>query len=146
MPATRRILLADADAFYVAVARMVDPDGAGKAKLLIVGGSRDSRGVVCSASYETRKYGVSGALLASKAGRKIVPVAHNAGAFWPRRGWLKRPGAIRVAIGPPIEAAGRDPREVNEEVRAWIESTIASFPAEPHSARPQPRLSTQSQQ
>src|SRR5256885_9150933 len=58
----RRILLADADAFYVAVARAVDPDGAGKAKLLIVGGSRESRGVVCSASYERRKLGVRSAL------------------------------------------------------------------------------------
>ena len=35
---------------------------------------------------ETRKYGVSGALLASKAGCKIIPVAHNAGYYWPRRG------------------------------------------------------------
>ena len=70
---------------------------------------------------ETRKYGVSGALLASTAGCKIVPVAHNAGYFWPRRGWVKKPGVIRVVIGPPIEAAGRDPRELNEEVRAWIE-------------------------
>jgi len=43
----RRILLADADAFFVAVARMVDPEGAGKAPLLIVGGTRESRGVVC---------------------------------------------------------------------------------------------------
>jgi 1-acyl-sn-glycerol-3-phosphate acyltransferase len=94
---------------------------------------------------ENRKYGVSGALLASKTGRKIIPVAHNAGVFWPRRGWLKRPGAIRVAIGPPIEAAGRDPREVNEEVRAWIESTIATFPAEAHAPDSQGRLSTQSQ-
>lgn len=73
---------------------------------------------------KTRKYGVSGALLASKAGCKIVPVAHNAGKFWPRRGWLKRPGEIRVVIGPPIEAAGRDPRELNEEVRQWIEGTL----------------------
>src|SRR5262245_5663898 len=31
---------------------------------------------------ETRKYGVSGALLASRAGCKIVPVAHNAGYYW----------------------------------------------------------------
>ena len=76
---------------------------------------------------ETRKYGVSGALLASKVGCKIVPVAHNAGAFWPRRGWLKRPGTIRVVIGPPIDAAGRDPRALNEEVRAWIEGTLATF-------------------
>jgi 1-acyl-sn-glycerol-3-phosphate acyltransferase len=36
---------------------------------------------------EVRKYGISGALLASRAGCKVVPVAHNAGEFWPRRGW-----------------------------------------------------------
>ena len=39
----RRILLADADAFYVAVARLVDPEGAGKARLLIVGGAPERR-------------------------------------------------------------------------------------------------------
>jgi 1-acyl-sn-glycerol-3-phosphate acyltransferase len=76
---------------------------------------------------EKRKYGISGALLASRAGCKIVPVAHNAGEFWPRRGWLKRPGKITVRIGPPIEAAGRDPRELNEEVRAWIEAQVESM-------------------
>jgi DNA polymerase-4 len=63
----RRILLADADAFYVAVARAVDPEGAGRAPLLIVGGSRDSRGVVCSASYETRKFGVRSAMPIARA-------------------------------------------------------------------------------
>ena len=76
---------------------------------------------------ETRKYGVSGALLASKAGCKIIPVVHNAGYFWPRRGWVKKPGNIRVVIGPPIDAAGRDPRELNEEVRAWIEKELAKL-------------------
>jgi len=63
----RRILLADADAFYVAVARLIDPEGAGKAPLLIVGGSRESRGVVCSASYETRKFGVRSAMPTAQA-------------------------------------------------------------------------------
>lgn len=62
-----RILLADADAFFVGVARMVDPDGAGKAPLLIVGGTRESRGVVCSASYETRKFGVRSAMSIAQA-------------------------------------------------------------------------------
>ncbi len=76
---------------------------------------------------EQRKYGVSGALLASRAGCKIVPIAHNAGYFWPRRGWVKKPGVIRVAIGPPIDAAGRDPRQLNEEVRSWIETKMASL-------------------
>jgi 1-acyl-sn-glycerol-3-phosphate acyltransferase len=70
---------------------------------------------------ETRRYGVSGALLAAENARYIVPIAHDAGYFWPRRGLLKRPGTIRVVIGPPIIAAGREPREVNAEAQAWIE-------------------------
>ncbi len=70
----RRILLADADAFYVAVARLIDPEGAGKATLLIVGGSRESRGVVCSASYETRKFGVRSAMPTAQA-LKLCPQA-----------------------------------------------------------------------
>jgi 1-acyl-sn-glycerol-3-phosphate acyltransferase len=72
---------------------------------------------------ETRKYGVSGALLASRSGCKVVPVAHNAGKFWPRRGWIKKPGTIRVVIGPSIEADGRDPRSINNDVQTWIETT-----------------------
>jgi len=63
----RRILLADADAFFVAVARAIDPEGAGRAALLIVGGSRESRGVVCSASYEARKFGVQSAMPIARA-------------------------------------------------------------------------------
>ncbi|MGZ8414239.1 MAG: DNA polymerase IV, partial [Gemmatirosa sp.] len=65
----RRILLVDADAFFVAVARQVDPLGAGRARLLIVGGSADSRGVVCSASYEARAFGVRSAMPMSRAVR-----------------------------------------------------------------------------
>jgi 1-acyl-sn-glycerol-3-phosphate acyltransferase len=71
---------------------------------------------------ETRRYGSSGTLLAAQEHRKIVPVAHNAGFFWPRRGLLKKRGVIRVIIGPPIDPAGRDTRELNEEVQAWIEA------------------------
>ena len=77
------------------------------------------------AAGETRRYGVSGALLASRTGCKVVPVAHDAGYYWPRRGLMKKPGTIRVIVGPPIDAAGREPREINEEAQAWIESTIA---------------------
>ena len=80
------------------------------------------------AAGESRKYGISGALLASRAGCKIVPVAHNAGYFWPRRGWVKKPGVITVCIGPPVEAAGRDPRELNEQIRTWIEDQIRTMP------------------
>lgn len=75
---------------------------------------------------EVKKYGVSGALLAIDAGVSIVPVAHTAGYFWPRRGWMKRPGVIRVTIGEPLSTQGRDARELNAEVQSWIERTIAA--------------------
>lgn len=82
-PDARRILLADADAFYVAVARLVDPEGAGKAPLLIVGGSADGRGVVTSASYEARAFGVHSAMPTAQAIRLcpkalVVPVPFEA--------------------------------------------------------------------
>jgi 1-acyl-sn-glycerol-3-phosphate acyltransferase len=71
---------------------------------------------------QTRRYGVGGAAIAAETGARIVPVAHNAGYFWARRGWLKKPGTIRVVIGAPIEARGRDPRAINEEAQAFIEA------------------------
>jgi 1-acyl-sn-glycerol-3-phosphate acyltransferase len=78
------------------------------------------------AQGETRKYGSSGTLLAAQENRLIVPVAHNSGYFWPRRGILKKRGTIRVVIGPPFKAAGRDARELNEEVQTWIEANSKS--------------------
>jgi 1-acyl-sn-glycerol-3-phosphate acyltransferase len=75
----------------------------------------------------TRRYGMGGALLAAAEGLPVVPVAHNAGYFWPRRGWLKRPGTIRVVIGPPIETQGVEPRIVNERAQRWIEDTLTKL-------------------
>ena len=73
---------------------------------------------------ETRRYGMSGVLLAQAEGLPVVPVTHNAGYFWPRRGWLKKPGTIRIEIGPPIATNGIEPRVVNERAQQWIESTL----------------------
>lgn len=78
---------------------------------------------------QQRRYGISGGLLASQTGRLIVPVAHDAGRYWARRGLLKKRGTVRVVIGPPIHAAGREPREVTEEVRAWIDAKTAELGA-----------------
>ncbi len=76
---------------------------------------------------QTRRFGLSGALLALAAGRPVVPVAHNAGEFWPRRGLLKRPGRITVAVGEPIPTAGRDARDIMNEAQSWIESELAAI-------------------
>lgn len=76
---------------------------------------------------QRKRYGLSGALLAVAAERPIVPVAHDAGRYWPRRGWLKREGTIQVVIGRPIATAGRDARDVIAEVENWIEQQVATL-------------------
>ncbi len=73
---------------------------------------------------ETRRYGISGAALAEAAGAKIVPVAHNAGDLWQRRGFIKRPGTVRFVIGPPIDASTQTPKETNVLVQNWVEATM----------------------
>jgi 1-acyl-sn-glycerol-3-phosphate acyltransferase len=80
---------------------------------------------------QTRKYGISGALLACETGTPVVPIAHNSGYFWRRRSLMKKAGTIRVVIGPPIDPAGLTPREVNERAQRWIEAKIAEIIAEP---------------
>jgi 1-acyl-sn-glycerol-3-phosphate acyltransferase len=73
---------------------------------------------------ETKRYGISGALLAREAQVPILPVAHNAGDFWPRRGLKKEPGLIRVCIGPPIDPGDRSPRETNVVAQNWVEAKM----------------------
>ncbi|MGA0919259.1 MAG: Y-family DNA polymerase [Gemmatimonadaceae bacterium] len=104
----RRILLADADAFFVAVARLADPEGAGRAPLLIVGGRPNSRGVVCSASYETRAYGVRSAMPIAQALRLCpdalcVPVPRAACTTTSRA-----IGAVLQRFTPVVQGASID--------------------------------------
>ena len=70
---------------------------------------------------ERRPYQLGGAWLAAAAGAPVVPVAHNAGLLWPRNAFVKRPGTVIVRIGPSIDAAGRDPKVLNDMAEAWIE-------------------------
>jgi len=70
------------------------------------------------------RYGIGGATLATRTGTPILPIAHNAGEFWGRYAFRKHAGTVRVVIGPVIETAGRDPREVTREVEAWIEGQM----------------------
>jgi 1-acyl-sn-glycerol-3-phosphate acyltransferase len=80
---------------------------------------------------EKRKYGVSGALLATETGKFVVPLSHNASDFWVRRGIVKKAGLIKVVIGEPISSTGKDPRELNEEVRRSIEAGMARIAQSP---------------
>ncbi|MGH8278965.1 MAG: lysophospholipid acyltransferase family protein [Gammaproteobacteria bacterium] len=77
----------------------------------------------------TRRYGLSGALLAVQTGRPIVPVAHNAGDFWKRNAFIKHPGTVQVRVGRPVFANGRRPEEVNAEIQAWVEAEMREISA-----------------
>lgn len=69
-------------------------------------------------------YKIGGARLAASTGYPILPIAHNAGKFWPRRKFIKQPGTITVVIGPLIESTGRKPEELLNETKSWIEETM----------------------
>lgn len=71
-----------------------------------------------------RRYKLGGAWLASHTGTPVVPVAHNAGEFWRRNAFLKRPGEVVVSIGPAIDTRGLEPAEVNERAERWIEAEM----------------------
>ena len=72
-------------------------------------------------------YRVGGAALAVRTGGSITPVAHNAGEYWPRRSFVKRPGVIQVRIGPPIDTRNKNAQQILAAAEDWIESTMASI-------------------
>jgi len=74
-----------------------------------------------------RRYRVGGAVLAKESGFRVLPVAHNAGQFWARRGFTKQPGEIVVRIGAPIEVSDKTAEEITKEVEQWIESAVAQI-------------------
>ena len=104
----RRILHADCDAYFVQVARLEDPEGAGKEELLLVGGSSRQRGVITSASYAVRKFGVRSGMPTAHALRLcpqavVVPVARRACS---RK--HKEINEVLSAYTPVVEAASID--------------------------------------
>jgi DNA polymerase-4 len=104
----RKILHADCDAYFVQVAKLEDPNGAGQEELLLVGGSSRQRGVITSASYAVRKFGVRSGMSTAQALRLcpqavVVPV--------PRGACSRRHREIRDVLcrySPMVESASID--------------------------------------
>lgn len=67
-----------------------------------------------------RRWGQGGAALAARTGYPVVPVAHNAGHFWPRRRFMKWPGTIQLIIGPAIDAHGLDSVQIARRAESWV--------------------------
>lgn len=81
---------------------------------------------------EKGSYLPGGGLLAEKSGYPVVPVAHNAGYFWPRNSVIKKPGTIKLIIGQPIDTKGKTANQITAETEQWIESTIEKLPIPNH--------------
>lgn len=76
---------------------------------------------------EMGEFNPGGVSLAIKAGVPIVPVTHNAGIFWRRKEFAKRPGKITVVIDEPIPTEGVSPsarKELNQKVRDIISKRL----------------------
>lgn len=69
---------------------------------------------------KTKPFTRSGAALAIAANSSILPIAHNAGEFWPKGLWIKKPGTIKIVIGPLITINDKNAKEITQEVENWI--------------------------
>ena len=78
---------------------------------------------------EKGKYQIGGAWLATHTQTQVVPVAHNAGRYWAKNSFIKKPGVIKLHIGKPIQTAGLKADALNQQVEQWIESEMAVLDA-----------------
>ena len=85
----------------------------GRSIIIFPEGSRSPAGTV-------NKFSRGGAKLAMAAQALIVPIAHNAGNYWPPRKFIKQPGLISVKIGHPIDTSGRSASALTNEVECWV--------------------------
>lgn len=75
-------------------------------------------------------YKLGGCRLAAATGFPVLPIAHNAGRFWPKRSFIKQPGTIHMVIGPLIESEDRTPEQILEMAKGWIEDTVSNIDQE----------------
>lgn len=72
---------------------------------------------------EYKPFKIGGAIVSEKTGYAVLPVAHNAGEFWPRHSWIKWPGEIHIVIGKPISPQGKKAEQIIAEVEQWVTGT-----------------------
>ncbi len=103
---TRRIIHIDLDAFFVSVEQAENPELKGKP--VVVGGRPERRGVVASASYEARAFGLKAGMPLATASRLCPQAIFIEGSFPKYREASKRFMAILADFSPFLEPAGLD--------------------------------------
>lgn len=76
---------------------------------------------------QRRKHGIGGAILAKHSGYPVLPIAHNAGRYWRRRGIKKFPGTINVRIGELIVTEGKSTAQIRNEVEKWMDERLTEM-------------------
>ena len=72
-------------------------------------------------TLEKKRYKIGAAVIATELSVPIIPIAHNAGQFWKKNSFLKKPGKIIVKIGNEIHPDGKNPNQIISIVREQIE-------------------------
>ena len=102
-----RIMHVDLDAFFVEVCRQRHPELRG-VELLVVGGRRDSRGVVQSASYGARRFGIHAGMPIGQAVRLCPQATFFQGSFPQYREASRAVRAVLQAHAPTVVMASLD--------------------------------------
>ncbi len=102
----RRIIHIDLDAFFVSVEQAEKPELRGKP--VVVGGRPDRRGVVASASYEARAFGLHAGMPLATASRLCPQAIFIEGSFTKYRDASQRFMAILADFSPFLEPVGLD--------------------------------------
>ena len=102
----RHILHIDLDAFFVSVEQVLAPNLRGKP--VVVGGRPDRRGVVASASYEARVFGIRAGMPLAQAYRLCPQAIFLQGSFPTYRDASERFMMILADFSPCLEPAGLD--------------------------------------
>ena len=69
---------------------------------------------------EPKPHFAGGSMLAIQAKKPILPIAHNAGLYWPSGRITKFPGTIKIRVGELIQTEERKPKELTKEIEQWI--------------------------
>ena len=73
---------------------------------------------------QSKNYGLSGSILAKETGSMVLPISHNSGKYWKRRGLIKKQGVISFVIGKPFATENISLDKINNISRKWIDENV----------------------